>query len=299
MKIRNYSERAFRKLQKIELSSSISHSECDLFLIQDKEYWKKHETLVKLFKQYNGEYFSNKLYTINTLIDNIDTLGVDELVLPSHLFAIDGEIRGYTMPYIEKNINLTVLLNSSTVSLKKKLIALKKIGYLLLKIMYLDGYEGSFYLGDIHEGNFIYDIEKGIYRAIDLDSAKIGNNNPSTSQYLTFNRNLEYLSSKYPVFSDNPIVNYYISNENTTILSYIYMILNTISGVKVHELSIEEYYSYLQYLKENGVSSELIDMFSLIYTNCQNKMAIEAIDGVPVNNSKILTYAAFKGNLTK
>ena len=80
------------------LDPSISHSECELFIIEDKEYWKKHHTLVKHFKQNNGEYFSNKLYTIHALVDNIDKLGIDELVLPSSLFAIDGEIQGYTMP---------------------------------------------------------------------------------------------------------------------------------------------------------------------------------------------------------
>jgi len=294
MKIRSYTEREFKKLKKMELHPSISHSECELFIIEDKEYWKKHHTLVKHFKQNNGEYFSNKLYTIHALVDNIDKLGIDELVLPSSLFAIDGEIQGYTMPYIEKNLNLGVLLNSQTVRLSKKIKALKEIGYLLEKTMKLEGLEGSFYLGDIHEGNFIYDIDKGIYRAVDLDCCKIGNNNPSSSQYLSLNRKLEDFPNKYPVFNMDQFISFYINNENTTVLSYIYMILNTISKVKVHDLSLEEYYSYLQYLKDNGVSSELIDMFALVYTQSKNKIDIEALDGIPVKNDKILTYASFK-----
>lgn len=294
MKIRSYTEREFKKLKKMDLHPSISHSECELFIIEDKEYWKKHHTLVKHFKQNNGEYFSNKLYTIHALVDNHDKLGIDELVLPSSLFAIDGEIQGYTMPYIERNVNLGILLNSSTVSLNKKIIALKKIGHLLEKTMKLEGMQGSFYLGDIHEGNFIYDIEKGMYRAVDLDSCKIGNNNPSSSQYLSLNRKLEDFPNKYPVFNMDPFISFYINNENTTVLSYIYMILNTISKVKVHDLSVEEYYNYLQYLKDNGVPSELIDMFSLIYTQSKNKIEIEALDGIPFKQAKILTYEAFK-----
>ena len=294
MKIRSYTEREFKKLKKFELHPSISHSECELFIIEDKEYWKKHHTLVKQFKQNSGEYFSNKLYTIHSLVDNADKLRIDELVLPSSLFAIDGEIQGYTMPFIEEHFNLGILLNSPMVSLSKKIIALKKIGELLEKIMKLDGLQGSFYLGDIHEGNFIYDIKKGMYRAVDLDSCKIGNNNPSSAQYLSLNRKLEDFPNKYPIFNMDQFINFYINNENTTVLSYIYIILNTISKVKVHDLSVEDYYDYLQYLKDNGVSSELIDMFALIYTQSKNKIDIELLDSIPVKNAKTLTYESFK-----
>jgi len=294
VKIRSYTEREFKKLKKVELHPSISHSECELFIIEDKEHWKKHHTLVKHFKQNNGQYFSNKLYTIHALVDNKSILGIDELVLPSSLFAIDGEIQGYTMPFIEENFNLGVLLKSPAVSLNKKMLALQKIGHLLDKLMKLEGLEGSFYLGDIHEGNFIYDINKGIYRAVDLDSCKIGNNNPSSSQYLSLNRKLEDFPAKYTTFKMDQFISFFENNEETTILSYIYMILNTISGVKIHELSVEEYYSYLQYLKDKGVPGELIDMFSLIYTPSKNKIDIEILSDIPSKTARVLTYDSFK-----
>lgn len=294
MKIRSYTQREFKKLKKLELHPSISHSECELFIIEDKEQWKKHHTLIKHFKQTNGEYFSNKLYTIHELVDNREKLAIPELVIPSSLFAIDGEIEGYTMPFIERNYNLAVLLNSPSVSLNKKIEALKKIGHLLEKTIKLEGLEGTFFLGDIHEGNFIYDIEKGIFRAIDLDCCKIGNNNPSSSQYLSLNRKLEDFSNKYPVFNMDQFISFYINNENTTILSYIYMILNTVSKIKIHEITVEEYYNYLQFLKDNGISSELIDLFSLIYTPSQNKINIELLDVFKKKDAKTLTYDMFK-----
>lgn len=297
MKIRAYTGREFRKLKKIQLHPSISHSECELFIIEDKEYWKKHHTLVKQFKQTNGEYFSNKLYTIHALIDNMPILGIDELVLPSSLFAIDGEIQGYTMPFIEENFNLGVLLKSQTVSLGKKIIALQKIGHLIEKLMKLEGLEGNFYLGDIHEGNFIFDINKGIYRAVDLDSCRIGNNRPSSAQYLSLNRKLEDFPNKYPVFQMDQFISFFENNEQTTILCYIYMILNTISGVKIHELTVEEYYNYLQYLKDRGLSSELIDIFARIYTPSRNKMDIQLLSDIPGKNAKTLTYNSFKKGL--
>lgn len=294
MKIRAYNEREFKKLKKFELHPSISHSECDLFIIEDKDHWNKHHTLVKIFNQTNGEYFSNKLYTIHALVDNLDKIGIDELVLPSALFAIDGEIRGYSMPFIEESFNLGLLLKSKTVSLDKKMIALQKIGALLNKVMKLEEFEGSFYLGDIHEGNFIYDINKGIYRAVDLDSCKIGNNNPSSAQYLSLNRKLEDFPNKYPTFQMDQFISFYENNEATTILCYIYMILNTISGIKVHDLSVEEYYNYLQYLKDNGIPSELVDYFTLIYTPSKNKIDIDILTSVPSKNAKVLTYESFK-----
>jgi len=297
VKIRAYTEREFRKLKRMELHPSISHSECELFIIEDKEYWKKHHTLVKQFKQTNGEYFGNKLYTIHALIDNKTTLGIDELVLPSSLFAIDGEIQGYTMPFIEENFNLGILLKSQTVSLGKKMIALQKIGHLLEKLMKLEGLEGNFYLGDIHEGNFIFDINKGIYRAVDLDSCRIGNNRPSSAQYLSLNRKLEDFPNKYPVFQMDQFISFFENNEQTTILCYIYMILNTISGVKIHDLTVEEYYNYLQYLKDRGLPSELIHMFARIYTPSRNKIDIELLSDIPSKNAKTLTYDSFKKGL--
>ena len=156
--------------------------------------------------------------------------------------------------------------------------------------MKLEGLENSFFLGDIHEWNFIYDIEKGMYRAVDLDSSKIGNNNPSISRYLSSNDKLDYLINKYPIAGNGN----HISNVETTILSYVYMILNTISGVKIHRLTIDEYYNYLQYLKDRGMPSELVDMFSLIYTSSRNKIDIELLSDVPGKDSKALTYESFK-----
>lgn len=290
MEIRSYTKREFERLNKYSLPKTVPNTECELLIIEDKEFWKKHHTLVKRYLQTSGEYFSNKLYTISALIDNRNILQIPELILPSSLFAIDGKIEGFTMPLIERNFNLGTFLNSKNVSLSKKMKALQSIWHLLEKTMKLEGLEGGFFLGDIHEWNFIYDIEKGIYRAVDLDSSKIGNNNPSVSRYLTTNDKISHLSNKYPIAENGK----HISNVQTTMLSYIYMILNTISSVKIHRLSIEEYYSYLQYLKDRGMPSELIDMFALIYTPSKNKIDVEILGEFTIKDEKVLTYDSFK-----
>ena len=82
---------------------------------------------------------------------------MDELVMPSALVSVDKELRGYMMPYIESSINMKVFLNNPNVSLKDKLRYLKEILEILNKIEHIHELEGNFYLGDIHEANFIFD----------------------------------------------------------------------------------------------------------------------------------------------
>ena len=55
------------------------------------------------------------------------------------------------------------------------------------------------------------------------------------------------------------------------------MLLNYLSRINVVELSIDEFYDYLEYLHSIGVSYELIDMIALIYTEHDN---INIYDGL-------------------
>ncbi len=290
MKILQISKRKFKQISKYTLESSITNNECDLFILEQKDKWNYEKILIKKLKKTSGGYFSNKLYTVNTLIDNRENLDIDELVLPEKLFVLDDKIEGFVMPFVENNINLSLLLNNPNLSLLKKIEILKKIGNLLNKIIYLSDKANNFFLGDVHDGNFIYDKDKKIFRAVDLDSCKIGNNDSSISKYLTFNVNLWDFPNKYPLNEDDV----HISNKNTTILSYIYMILNTISNHRIDNIFIEEYYSYLQYLKDNGFKQELIDMFANVYTNADNNIDLELLESIPTNKSFKLTFEQYK-----
>ena len=288
MKILSVNAHQFEKMPKYQLQRNLESTECELFILEQKDNWNKK--LLKKFFVTSGEYFSNKLYTINALADLEALKDIEELVIPEELFALDDEIQGFTMPFIEKNVNLKILLSSDFTSLTKKISALKDIGNILKKIIKHPELQDYFFLGDIHEGNFIYDVERKMYRVVDLDSAKIGDNSPSMAKYLTTNKNLENLPQKYPL-NEQEI---HISNESTMILSYIYMVLNTIAKINVSKLSINEYYSYLGYLKDQGVSLELVELFSKIYAKGKNKIDIELLDSIPTQNSKILTYESFK-----
>ncbi len=290
MKILQISKRKFKQISKYTLESSITNNECDLFILEQKDKWNYEKILIKKLKKTSGGYFSNKLYTVNTLIDNRENLDIDELVLPEKLFVLDDKIEGFVMPFVENNINLSLLLNNPNLSLLKKIEILKKIGNLLNKIIYLSDKANNFFLGDVHDGNFIYDKDKKIFRAVDLDSCKIGNNDSSISKYLTFNVNLWDFPNKYPLNEDDV----HISNKNTTILSYIYMILNTISNHRIDNIFIEEYYSYLQYLKDNGFKQELIDMFANVYTNADNNIDLGLLESIPTNKGFKLTFEQYK-----
>ena len=56
------------------------------------------------------------------------------------------------------------------------------------------------------------------------------------------------------------------------------MVLNYFFGAKINNLSIQDYYSYLEYLATLGVSQELIDIFSYIYVNRDNVNPYEYLD---------------------
>ena len=273
MQIMNISNHQFRKMKEYVPDNEIGHMECKLYLLKDKDKWNKNYKLFKKFNKTEGEYFSSKLYTINELINNKDKIEIEELVYPDKLISLDNEIAGYSMDFIKENININKILNSDKIDFKFKIKILKEIGLLLEKIKN----NGIITLSDIHEGNFIYDLSRKQVRAIDLDSCKIGKNEVSLSKYLTFNHNLWDYPHKYPLNEDD----IHIPNTNTTYLSYIYMILNFISGTNyISELSIDSYYKYLERLKQNGFNQELLDIFSLIYVNTDNKNPVDLLDRI-------------------
>ena len=273
MQIMNISNHQFRKMKEYVPDNGIGHMECKLYLLKDKDKWNKNYKLFKKFNKTEGEYFSSKLYTINELINNKDKIEIEELVYPDKLISLDNEIVGYSMDFIKENININMILNSDEIDFKFKIKILKEIGLLLEKIKD----NGIITLSDIHEGNFIYDLSRKQVCAIDLDSCKIGKNEGSLSKYLTSNNNLWNYPHKYPLNADD----IHIPNTNTTYLSYIYMILNFISGTNyISELSIDSYYKYLERLKQNGFDQELLDIFSLIYVNTDNKNPVYLLDRI-------------------
>lgn len=289
MKILSINQREFEKMKKYKLDASINNTESQLFIFSEKDKWQSQKKLLKKYYVTSGTNFSNQLYTISALIDNKDKLSTEKLVLPEKLFVLDKEVVGYVMPFIENNINVSLLLESNKVVFSEKMQILKHLGILINEVLKYGETDLNFFLGDIHENNFIYDTDKKIFRAVDLNSCRIAHNSPSPSKFLVNNKKLYQFPHKYPMHENE----YNISNRETTILCYVYMILNTISKTILKGLSIDKYYHYLEYLKSCGLNKELTYQFALIYSNCKNKIDVELLDSIPYQKAHLLTYDSY------
>lgn len=279
MRMMNMSEKRFDNLEPLILPNHVYNTEAKLFVLEEKNKWKKRKYVLKKLFNDSGRLFSNKLYTINELIDKSDEISIPELVLPDRLVSIYGNIVGFTMPYIE-NINLQTILNSYEYSNEQKIGYFKEIGEILEHMKKIRDYTSvtEFYLNDLHENNFILNKETGKINVVDLDSCKIGFNSAFAARYLNSKSPVNVVSKYRKVSS--AIYNDYriLPDENTDLYCYIIIILNYLYGGNVSDLSMPEFYGYLSYLHELGVSYELIDKIALVYTEKDNENIYPYLD---------------------
>ena len=259
MQVLDFRKREFKSIPELILPRSVPSTEAKIYVYEDKNKWQKYLNAIKIF--YNPEKMPDKSYTIGELIRNKDIIGLDELVMPLALVSVDKELRGYMMPYIESSLNMKVFLNNPNVSLKDKLKYLKEILVLLNKIESVHALEGNFFLGDIHEANFIFDAESQRIKVVDMDSAVINGSDIPVSKFMTYNFNLYNFPNKYPMNDEDR----HIPSHNTQMLSFIYMLLNAISLDKSYRWSVEDYYFYLNYLERLGISHNVTDALSHAY----------------------------------
>lgn len=289
-----FTRRQFKKLQKCKLQKNIIHTESELYIIEKSEQWKKHQKmLLKYFYVNEGEYFSNKLFTINTLINNTSVIDINELILPIELAVVDNEVIGYIMPFIE-NKNLLTLLQDFKVSLEKKKDYLTQVGQIIHKVHTVSDFQDDLFLGDIHEANFIVEPNEDKVYAVDSDSFKVKNNLPFPSKYLATNPNILSMQHKYPINEDG----FHIPNKNSDLLCYTFMILNTISRNQLQKIPTDEYYDYLDYLSTIGFGENFLNVCGRIYTNASNVSPLPYFDEIP-DNIYQAAYSVFQCNRTK
>ena len=283
MKVVELSTRKLKKLPRLQLTNQILNTEGRLYVYDHKDKWNYLRELIKIYYNQSGAHLTDKMYIIGQLLANKEYIDMEELVLPTSLVAVDGNLSGFVMPFIENNINMSLFLNNPKVNLDLKVKYLKEIYAILEKTMNIKELENNFYLGDIHEGNFILDIMNQKVKAIDLDSVYINDSANSISKYLTCNANLAENFKKYPLDEDGDP----LPNKNTTILCFIYMFLNSISGIDTtYRWSKEEYYSYLSYLASKKFPVEVLDALANIYINSdKNYFDIELLDSIDTKNS--------------
>lgn len=298
MKAIFFNKYQFEKIKnnELKLSKNIRHVESELYLITKplRYHEKQKKFLLKKFYITEGEYFSNKLATINSLIELSSKVDIKSLIFPTELVILDGKIVGYLMPYIE-GANLITLLEGYELRDYEKIKLLTEIGLIIEKVHNYSKHKSEFFLGDIHEANFILDANRQI-RVTDLDSCKLKNNFPYPSKYLASNPNLEELKEKYPINEQG----IHIPNYNTDLYCYMCMILNTIAKTDVSKLSMEDYYFYLEYLISLGFGYDFIRCFAEIYIHKDNTSPLPFLNQVPEKFGEVAYYVyQYKKNKTK
>lgn len=257
MQVRNFTQEEILNLPCICGATS----EGDIILNDDK--------VIKMIRSTSGSYFSNKLFTIHALLDSIDLPKIEELVLPEKLVTVDDKVIGFTMPF-KDGITLEEYLDSN-VSINLKIEALKKVGKILDKMKKLreDKMMPDFFLNDLHERNFLVDPKTGKVHVVDLDSCSINGNLKFGSKYLSYLTPLDGFKKyeKVNLFSCGAD---YVPSENTDLYCYAIMVLNFLSGINFHRLSLDDAYQYFSFLKNLGVDKHFVDNVSKIYSENDN-----------------------------
>lgn len=273
----------YQNLKRYPLPSSVFNSEAQLYILPVKDRWKTVYKLLKKLYITSGPMFGNKLETINSLIDFKEEIDIPEIVFPDKLAVVDSEVVGYTMNLIE-SINLETALRSYDIDNQTKIKYLKQIGEILEKMKLVRKFTSvqDFYLNDMHENNFVIDTNTGNIRVVDIDSCKINGNMTFGSRYLSPMSIIKDIP-KYKIETDSRCGGYYQPTEDTDLYCYNLMILNALFGGGIHRLSLEEFYSYIEYLHSIGVPLELIDIFEKIVSNNHNENPYELLDSlIPV-----------------
>lgn len=274
MQIINMSKTKLNSLEPLILPKDVTSTECELFKYN---YYGKEKLLKKLYRT-NGIIFANKLYTIEALNSNKDNIP-SNFIVPEVLVSINKQIEAFTMKYI-KGTNLSIILNEPTITYEEKINYLKSIGNILEQMKNIRKYTElkDFYIGDIHEDNFLVDTEKQEIFVAYLDSCKIADNKSFPGRYLTTASLLRYNEIKYSLLDEPDRIADYKVTEETDIYCYIIMILNYLYDGRVDRLSIEEFYRFINYLDDIEVNKELIESFEKIVVGAPNVNPVNYLD---------------------
>ena len=260
LKIINLPNKDLKIYGKLDIDREVISRESLIFKVgfHNKKY------IIKNFHKFNDE----KLYTLKLLNNYASYFSKNFLI--SHYLVQDNErLVGILLPY-RSGITLTTLLNSNKYSLEIKIKYLQEIGEILEYLKRLRQLKGlKFYINDLHDSNFIVNLEKEILYVIDLDSAKIENNVPTQARYLT-ESSLASQVNKYQK-SNLPYKYAYINpDENTDLYCYVIIILNYLCQCNVHKMSLRRFNDLLNYLESIKVNPELLASFERIITPLDN-----------------------------
>lgn len=299
MEVINITKNGLKKLKKVSLGYGILNTEADLFIMKTKDKWNIEYKMLKTLFCTEGANFSNKLFTINELIDNKNVINIDELVLPEKLLIVDGQVNGFIMPYIE-NTNFEEILNDINISNLQKIEYFKQISHILHKMDNLRNNSDitDFYLNDLHASNFILNKKTGKINVVDLDSCKINGNKPFAAKYLTPFSPISSMKAKYRVNEEINFLGYIIPDKNTDLYCYIMTLMNFLFKGRISSLGRDKYYLYLEYLRSINYPYELLDKLSKIYEYVDNEEIGDELD-LLTNDMIVMTQSKIFNMKTK
>lgn len=271
MKIISISKKTFENLNYLKLPVGLINTEGEIY---EFVYRSEPKVLKKLYVL-EGKTFANKLYTLE-MLDNNKKYLPSNFYIPDYLCSINGYVSAFTVPKIE-GTNLSCILESNKISYKQQLFYLKQIGEILQQLHHMRRYTSlnNFYLNDLHEGNFVIDNYSKELKVIDLDSCKIGTNDPSASKYLS--SKLVKECNKYKIDAESDLI---IADSNSDVFCYCMVILNYLTGQNVSRFNINDFYDILNYLNVIGVDKNLIDIFCKLMVGCKNENPLNYIETI-------------------
>ena len=203
-------------------------------------------------------------------------------VIPEFLVLLDNKDLYMAMDYVNGN-NLGDVLKDKNINICDKKKYLSYIGNVLeeMKCIRKNYLLNDFYLGDIHEDNFIVSNDK-LY-TIYLDDIKIDSISPIAS-YLQVGSLFSYLhTDKYIIEDYNPYFVKYKVDYNTDMYCYIMVILNFLYGDNVNNMNINDFYCYLDYLYKICIDISLLECFNSISYSDDNINPMNYIDSLTSN----------------
>ena len=252
-------------------------------------YYYKHDSsmnsiLVKKLFITDEKRVIRKIDTLKAIKDS-DLSTYKELIIPEDIIVVGGIKAGFTIPEVQNSTNLHLFLNNRRIPNKDKIDVLKKIGELLKRVQCQ---KQDFYFGDLQEYNFLVGHNNEI-SVVDLDSSSVTRKKPLETKYIILDKKTHGIS-KYKV---NRATRSYpsIGNDN---YCYNTMVLNFLAGEKIHRLTFEEHFDYINYLADVSViPKEMQDIYVNHYTDKPNESVLDYLDDIPLQFERG-SYSVYK-----
>lgn len=293
MEVINLRMHQVRALKELQIENGVLNTE-GLMLVLRKNQAKTKSGERMVFKyldaQDDAKVMARKMYTISMLNGSDAYKSIDELIIPDYAVSVDGKIAGFAMPLVKNHKNLGALLNNEEIPLSIKLPYLIQLSKIVDKVERIEDESFRMQFGDLNEFNFVIN-QRGIVNAVDLDSAYLGQDEPSNmAYYLLKNKYLTHLKDKYKTTSSGII----IPTDNSDLYCLNMIILNTLAKRDIFKEDITTYYLYLRHLADVGLDKEIIKIFDKIYLSTDNENPKSLLKTINPSLEKDMDYKVFQ-----